>query len=862
MKWMPCCAALALTFTSAFGQDALRKASLTLPSNALERIGMVPVVFRFEHGRSGSGQLSVRWTDSLGRVVLEDTHPITLNDEIQISFPIDLTRAVAMKNTLQATLSLVDSTAKEKPTVEEKATLDFVAKPVEDGFRDYQIIMYQAYPTVQQPALEQLGINAGQYPGHNVKLPDYLIENNMRWYSEQIATEWYAEYHRWRSDRSVDWSLLQAKELYRQDPTSKEAFKRHPSFWDGDWRAKMHDQIVAVTKRNAPYRPLFYSLSDESGIADLGSTWDFDLSDQSLVPMRRWLQSMYGSLQALNAEWETHFADWNLVTPPTTNEAMQRKGENFSGWADFKQWMDLSYVDALHLGVDAVHEVDPTAFVAIVGAQKPGWGGYDYSRLSHAVTAMEPYDIGDSVKLVHSLNPALALLTTGFASGDWERHRTWFELLQGERGLILWDDTHRYLSADGSKGEAGKSAEGYYNEIRNGIGALMINSPGRDDGIAVHYSQPSLRTSWMLERRPDGDAWMKRNADYERANNRFDRLRESWGHAIEDQGLQFKYVSYSEVEAGELQRHGYHTLVLPDSTSLSAGEVQNIRGFVEAGGVVVADGMPGTFDEHSRRLAASPLADLFDTGKRGPFSTKTYGRGKTIFVNADVRAYLQDRIRGTEEPIHRTMSEVFGAAGSRPEIAVTDSNQHPVVGVGVHTFSNGAVRLLSLQSNPQQGVDELGPPNFRSNKRFEKAQTVQVRLPAMMNVYDLRKKKDLGRLETFTVTLDVYEPNIFALTATPQPHLQVSIPSHADLGSVLPISLSIADTTSAVQVYHVEVLDPGGKRMLQYTDNVIASGGTALKQISLARNDPAGKWTIQTQDMLTGDIETRTVEVQ
>ena len=60
---------------------------------------------------------------------------------------------------------------------------------------------------------------------------------------------------------------------------------------------------------------------------------------------------------------------------------MQRIDENFSGWSDFKAFMDQSFADALRAGTDAVHAADPTALAAIEGGQIPGWGGYDYSRL-------------------------------------------------------------------------------------------------------------------------------------------------------------------------------------------------------------------------------------------------------------------------------------------------------------------------------------------------------------------------------------------------------------------------------------------------------------------------------------------------
>ena len=87
----------------------------------------------------------------------------------------------------------------------------------------------------------------------------------------------------------MNWLFKDAKELYQKDPGGKEAFKRHPSLSDPVWLSRIHDRLVESVKRLSPYRPVFYDLGDESGIADLAAFWDFDFSDESLTPMRRWL---------------------------------------------------------------------------------------------------------------------------------------------------------------------------------------------------------------------------------------------------------------------------------------------------------------------------------------------------------------------------------------------------------------------------------------------------------------------------------------------------------------------------------------------------------------------------------------------
>ncbi len=84
---------------------ALHAGDIVLPSNTLERTGIVPVTYRTNRQVSGQGMLKIRWTDSLGRVVEDRTIPVTLTDESEFTFPLDLRRAVAMHNELSVHFS-------------------------------------------------------------------------------------------------------------------------------------------------------------------------------------------------------------------------------------------------------------------------------------------------------------------------------------------------------------------------------------------------------------------------------------------------------------------------------------------------------------------------------------------------------------------------------------------------------------------------------------------------------------------------------------------------------------------------------------------------------------------------------------
>ncbi len=813
-------------------------AEIVLPSQALERDHSVTAVYRTNAQATGKGTLAVRWSDALGRVVEERTIPVELVDETEIRFPLDLTRAVAMVNEVRAHLSFQGTNKKGAPDRrEEDAAVSFVARPPDRRWSDYVIFMWQTHSVERAARLKALGINAGQYGGKSKTPPEFLLKNDMRWYAENLATDFYSEYHRWRPDRVPHWSYLQAKELYRKDPTSKEAFKRHPSFSDPSWLKMIHDRLVECTRFLSPYRPVFYDLGDESGIADLAAYWDFDFSEQSLAEMREWLKERYGTLGALNRQWGKSFAAWQEVMPETTNEAMERGDDNFSAWADHKEWMDVSYARTLKFGADAIRSVDPDAYVAIAGAQMPGWGGYDYYRLTQVLQAMEPYDIGNNIEIIRSINPRIALITTAFARGAWEKHRIWYELLHGARGNIIWDEKSEHVAPGGTIGERGREVSPYYNELRRGLAALLMNSERLSDPVAIHYSQASMRTEWMLAQRPRGEAWVNRTSSTERRDSDFLRLRESYCRLIEDLGLQYNFVAYGQVEQGELTRRGYRVLILPRSSSLSAAEAAAIRDFAARGGVVITDGEPGTFDEHSRRLPESSLAGV-----------------RMARLNA--LDYHQQRLVRREGPTLAAAAALMRDAAVAPEFAVRE------VGVETHSFRNGGVRIVGLLSNPQLRVDELGPPEFRSNERFEKPQTVRLALPGEWYGYDVRNGKPLGRKKEVSLTLDPYEPAVLAFSATELPAFRLTAPGRIKRGDAAVINVRTASGSSAdIHVFHIDVTPPDDKPASQYSGNVLANRGVAAKVWPVAVNDTPGKWTVRARDILTGREETAAVEI-
>src|SRR5262252_5550176 len=724
MKACPRRVCLLLCFTLLLAPELAPAGEIVLPAPAVDRDGRVPATYRADVGAVGRGSLTVTWTDVYDRVIEQLTIPVDLRGGPEVPFSLDLRRAVAMRNRLTARLSLAGDAKSARGQHEEQAETSFIARPAQPAWWDYQIVMWQPQTAEQYATLKKIGVTAGAvvYRNSGQSPPDALLQNDLRWYVENIATDFYSAYHRLLPDRPKNWKFLEAKRLHEKDPASKEAFKRDPSLSDPEWLAAIGERLAAAARSNAAYRPLFYNLGDEPGIADLSAFWDFDYSPHSLAGFRAWLRGRYGTLAALNRQWGSSHRSWDAVIPDGTTEAMQRADQNYSSWSDFKEWMDVAFARALQVGADTVHSVDPAAYVAIEGAQQPGWGGYDYARLDTVLDVIEPYNIGGNVELIRSLNPRTIILTTANAEGPREKHRVWRELLHGSRGLILWDARSEFVRSDGRLGPRGLDAEPYFTELRRGAGAVVINTERSPAPIAVLYYPRSLRMEWMEEQRPKGEAWAKRSASSDE-DGPLRWRRQSLPPVLGELGPPYRFGTSEGGQRGDLAKRGYRVLILSHALSLGDREAQAMRTFVEQGGVLVADGAHGLYDEQGRRLSTPRLLEFFGPPMVGLITERRFGRGRAIYVKADVTRYARDRLLAQEPELHRTMGRILDSALGAPEFRVTDLSGQPVVGVEIQAFRNGALTLLAIQSNPEL---DIGSVDGASNKRFEAARSLEV----------------------------------------------------------------------------------------------------------------------------------------
>ncbi len=518
------------------------------------------------------------------------------------------------------------------------------AQTAQASWDSFEIIQWQQRDAAQMRTLRRVGVTAAAVIANRDGTGKPLDQQTraphaagLRWYIENIATDFYASYHRYTPGRPVNWRFISAQEQYRADPTDAAALVREPSLLDQTWRERIRARLTETVTQQKSNRPLYYSLGDEPGIADLTAFWDFDLSPASIAGFRAWARQQYDSLTALNAEWGTDYADWNAVLPETTREAMRRSDDNFAAWNDFKAWMDTSFASALRFGTDAIHRADSTALSAIEGAQTAGWGGYDYTKLAHTVDVMEMSGDGVTMAILRSVNPGIIPLTTSFAATPDELHRIWREVLEGVRGLILWDEDNSIVGEDASLGPRGQIYAPLFAALRGEIGRRMIEAKPIRDSVAVLYSPVSFRVRWMLDRRPGGDAWMHRSSELELEDNAWRAALRGYAAALGRLGLHPRFITPEQLAGGPPPEA---TLILPHAIAMSVGEINTIKTFMARGGQVIADTPPGQFDGHGRRLADVPVSasivqpdDLARVLKQAPaFGVEAPNRDVDTFV--------------------------------------------------------------------------------------------------------------------------------------------------------------------------------------------------------------------------------------
>lgn len=320
---------------------------------------------------------------------------------------------------------------------------------------------------------------------------------------------------------------------------------------------------------------------------------------------QNWLNEIYGPDDApKRTSWATYQNAW----------------ENLRDWsiADFDvselmdQWTfnDSQWANELGELVEYTNTIDPDTPVGLVGGQMPSaFGGFDYAKLMRKIQFIESYNLGSSQAIIRSFNPqhAVPAVTTLFhQSVDDTIWQCWYYLAHGNKGHIGW--VEGWFDGETPKPWHEEIAPAL-RESGQKIGPKMTNASWQHDGVAIYYSHPSIQMGWILDAQAHRNTWINRNADESLSS--IVHVRRAWENMLRDSGIQYNFINYVDVIQNGISDE-YRVLILPSCYCLSNAEADAITQFCNRGGTVIADYMPGLWDQHGRgRTDGGVLDELF-----------------------------------------------------------------------------------------------------------------------------------------------------------------------------------------------------------------------------------------------------------
>jgi len=613
--------------------------------------------------------------------------------------------------------------------------------------------------------------------------------------------------------------------------------RMQPFCWNDQAAVAEHVAKIAQAYEIAREHGVYlYSLGDET--TTLGASTD----PADMVAYRAWLERQYGTVAALNRSWGSNyksFTEVDLVSRGkytgrelALEQAALEAGQS-ARWFDRQAFARENYLQLCRKFGEAYQAMDPLALTGFEGAggfadaiddivsTNGFWSPYP-GTADEVLRSVVPGDYPRSnwIGYQHAVAPILAgsmrLLSNNATSLFWWR----------------WDNIglfHGYLAADLDFFPTTARLSREMAPFRWGVGDWMMHAQRQHDGIALFHSLAAALAPRAI---PGMFA------------ERCELAHRGIQAALEDLGLQYQYLTERMVLAGRLRYPEYRVLILPETHALDARVAARMREFVKAGGLLLADVLPGRFDQHlapQRR----PLDDLFD-GRRA--------------------ALLHHSLSGYEAPRDDAPDQRDGPEGAalRRELASLLAKAHISCPAGV-TLASGAEAppRVELVRWEWQGVEMLGvfryPVTFSNAAQQERTLNVRLSLREPRYVHVLGSARPPCRMDAVTLPLAPGEARFVAAfphkPATVEARVTAVLRPGEDFGLVL--SQSQADARPV----RVELVSPEGRVAPWIMQPVLVGPGPTRVPLQAAYNDPAGKWTVRVTDWFTGQVQQVPVEL-
>lgn len=338
----------------------------------------------------------------------------------------------------------------------------------------------------------------------------------------------------------------------------------------------------------------------------------------------------------------------------------------------------------------------------------------------------------------------------------------------------------------------------------------------------------------------------------------------------------------ADYRAADLNAHGRDLGkgLLDDVFGISHGPARATAGSIQ--GV----GNEGALHLEGRRLVGMSPGDATVVATSGKALARSgdvplvivnqLGSGRAIFLNLEIADYAYLRLKSnSDSSLPEIMEGIFDLAQIKPQVRVLGSDGKRLPGTEIVRFANGSCEQIAIFRNPQfdnAGWDfnpklaaELKPnmtPGFDDvedvidNSLLEKEEEVTIEWLEENQTYDVRGRKDMGKVRSLKATLNPWGPLVYTRSSQPLSSLRIQVSPGARSGDIVETILEDDGSAPAgsFRVVHLEFTTPSGEHYDLYARNVLVKTTPSVERVPFAVNDPKGSWKVIAHDLMTGQV--------
>lgn len=675
---------------------------------------------------------------------------------------------------------------------------------------------------------------------------------------------------------------------------------RTPCLHDPEYRSKLFGQVEQCARDMRRFCPAGYSLGDENYFAPHGK--EYCAGPHTVAEYRKWLAGKYASADALSKAWGVPVASFDAISPLFLADARQQKTP--APWVDWRLFTEAAWTQIFADLAGSIGKLDSHGKVGHEGSGRiDSYNAFDWWSMLRDISLFVPYP-GHPVggEMVRSFaNP-------GTMSAYWygaytrscggrrlttQRYFPWFCLFQGFNASWYFN-LHGHAGMAHEVGFAGdlrplphfQETANACREIKTGLDTLILNSALHSDGVCLYYSPASVHEN-TFSGRP--------------ATHATNLL--AWCELLQDLGLQYRFVSAEQVAAGKLKTED-KLLILPMVTAMADREAKHIAEFAKAGGSVLADIPPGTADALGRPRQEGALEMLFGpqpgsadlrltvvkeakatlpkqlgsadsaqfattikvanseggtlksaaTLDAAPILLRSASKTGCILLNFAVDCYRPIRTKEAGTSFRTLMTSVLEEAGVAAAVTLTGPDGTPLPDVRISRFTRGNALFVGIMSET-------------FNAKEETTRHARISLPKVGHVYDMRRKRYLGRRRDLGLALTTCRPVLLAVLEEPVTALTfdaqcAGTTAARELRVTGKLMGENGKPAADAHAIRLRVFGPDRVESEHYAGKVLAKGGQFSFAVPMALNDPAGQWFVTAEDVVSGIADSLFVEVK